>query len=184
MVAVAHRSGLEPGRVEPGIRLGHGKTGFFVAGDQRRQKPPLLLAAAEDDDRVQPEDVHVYRRGAAEPAAGFGDCLHQHGGLGNAEPAAAVSLGHCDAEPAACGHRPVKLLREAARLIFLLSDGPPHIPQYRGVDFELLPRQHQARLPSLFYRILPPNFANALFAFRLAVGARTRRARVFTLLFV
>ena len=117
MVAAALRAGLEPRRVEPGIGLGHRKTGLFVAGDQRRQKTALLLVGAEDDDRMQPEDVHVDRRGAAEPGAGFGDRLHQHRRLGDAEPAAAIGFRHGDAEPAGLGHRPVKFVRKAALLV-------------------------------------------------------------------
>ena len=100
-VAVAHRPRLEPGRVEPDIGLGHREAGLFLAGDQRRQKAPLLLVGAEHDDRVQPENVHVHRRGAAEPGAGLRDRLHDDRRLGDAEPAAAIFLRHRDAEPAA-----------------------------------------------------------------------------------
>ncbi len=114
MVAVPHRPGREPRRVEPGIGLGHGKARLFMAGDQRRQKAPLLLIGAKDDDRVQAEDVHMDRRGARKPGARLGDRLHQHRRLGDAEPAAAIGLGHRHAEPAGLGHRPVELVREAA----------------------------------------------------------------------
>jgi hypothetical protein len=57
----AHRARFQPGRIEPGIRFGHRKAGFFVAGDQRRQKAPLLVVGAENDNRVQAKDVHVNR---------------------------------------------------------------------------------------------------------------------------
>ena len=117
MIAVAHGARLEARRVQPGIGLGHRKTGLFVAGDQRRQKPLFLLVGAKDDDRVQPENVHVDRRGAAEPGAGFGDGLHQDRGFGDAEPAAAISLRHRNAEPAGLGHRLMELVRKTALLV-------------------------------------------------------------------
>ncbi len=119
MVAVAHRPRLEASRVQPGVGLGHRETGFFVTANQWRQKALLLLVGAEDDDRVQPENVHVDRRGAAEPRAGFRDRLHQDRGFGDAEPAAAISLRHCNAEPAGRGHRLMELVRKASLLVFL-----------------------------------------------------------------
>ena len=119
MVALAHCPRLEAGRVEPGIGLGHRKAGLLLAGDQWRQKALLLLVGAEDDDRVQPENVHVDRRGAAEPGTGFGDRLHQDRGFGDAEPAAAVSLRHRNAEPPGLSHRPMELVRKTALIVLL-----------------------------------------------------------------
>ena len=140
-VALAHRARLEPGRVEPGIGLGHREAGLFPAGDQRRQKAPLLLVGAEDDDRVQPEDVHVHRRGAAEPGPRLRDRLHDDRRLGDAEPAAAIFLRHRDAEPAAFGHRPVEFVREAAVGVLLqpviVAEALAQ-PRHRVADLQLL----------------------------------------------
>src|SRR5262245_6728601 len=119
MIAVLHRSRLEPCRVQPGVRLGHRKAGLLFPGDQRRQKALFLLVAAEYDHRVEPKDVHVDRRGTAESGARLSDRLHQDRSFGNAEPAAAISLRHRNAEPASLRHRLVELVREAAFLILL-----------------------------------------------------------------
>ena len=140
-IATAHRARLQMRRVETGIGLGHRKAGLFAARDQRRQKAALLLVGAENHDRMQPKDVHMDRRGAAEPGPGLGHRLHQHRRLGDAEPAAAISRRHGDAEPPAIGHRPVEFMRKAALSIL----GEPVIvakalaqPGDRGPDLPLL----------------------------------------------
>src|SRR5271170_944069 len=146
MVAVAHRAGLQPRRIEPGIGFGYRETGLFLAGDQRRQKAALLLVGAEDDNRVQPEDIHVDCRGAAEPGSAFGDRLHQHRRLGDAEPAAAKFLWHRNAEPPRLGHRPMKLVRKAAlgilREPIIVAEAGAQ-PRDRGPDLLLLSRQRK-----------------------------------------
>ncbi len=148
-VAATLGPGLQPGRVEPGIGLGHRKAGFFVAGDQGRQKPALLLIAAEHDDRVQAENIHMDRRGAAEPGPGLGDRLHHHRRLADAEPAAAIFLRHGDAEPPARGHRPVKLARKAALLVLpqpIIVAKARAQPRDRLTDLLLLRAQGEAHL--------------------------------------
>ncbi len=145
-VAVAHRPRLEPRRVEADIGLGHREAGLFLAGDQRRQKAPLLLVVAEHDDRVQPEDVHVHRRGAAEPGARLRDRLHDDRRLGDAEAAAAIFLRHRDPEPAGLGHRAVELVRERAVGVLLqpvLVAEALAQPRHRVADFELLGGQRE-----------------------------------------
>ena len=144
MVAAAQGLGLEAGRVESGIGLGHGKAGLLVPGDQGRQKPALLLVGAEDDDRMQSEDVHVDRRSAAEPGPGFGDRLHQHRGLADAEPAAAIFRRHGDAEPTRFGHRPVKLVRKPALGVLrepVIVVEPGAQRSHRGPHLQLVSRQ-------------------------------------------
>src|SRR5712672_1923374 len=149
MLALAHRARLEPRRVQPGIGFGHRKTGLLLPGDQWRKKPLLLLVGAEDDDRVQPENIHVDRRGATEPSAGLGDRLHQDRGFGDPEPAAAISLRHCDAEPAGPGHRLVELVRKITLLVLLQ---PVFVakaraqPRHRVPQFPLLGTQLKSRL--------------------------------------
>ena len=147
MVAAALGAGFEPGRVEPGVRFGHRKAGLFRAGDQWRQKAALLLVAAKDDNRVQSENVHMDRRGAAEPRAQLGDRLHEYRGLGDAEPAAAVIRRHGDAEPPGLGHRPVKFVRKAALVVFrepVIVAEPRAEPQHRCPDLPLLLGQGEA----------------------------------------
>ena len=114
---------LMRGGVEPGVGLGHGEAGLVLAGDQRRQHAALLLLGAEHDDRVQAEDVHVHRRGAAHGRAGFGDRLHHERGLGDAETGAAVLLRHGDAEPAGRGQGGMELVRKLAAAILLQPIG-------------------------------------------------------------
>jgi hypothetical protein len=101
-------------RVEPGVRLGDGEARLGVAARDRRQHAPLLLLGAEHHHRIQSEDVHVDRGGAAHRGAGFRDRLHHDGGIGDAEPGAPECLGQGDAEPAAFGDRPVELMRKRA----------------------------------------------------------------------
>ncbi len=184
MVAFPHRPRLEAGRVQPGIGLGHRKTGLLLAGDQSRQKALLLLIGAKDDDRVQPENVHVDRRGATEPGAGFGDRLHQDRGFGNAEPAAAISLRHCNAEPTRFGHRPMELLREAAFLVLLqpilvaeARAQPRHgIPQFLLLDAQR--KRHLILLPPAAHRGLEwVRRTSSVSAERLAEGLRDSLVR-------
>jgi len=120
VIAALLGAGLEPRRVEACIRLGHGEAGLVLSCDERRQHAPLLLLGAEHDDRVQPEDVHMDRRGAAHRGAGFGDRLHHEGGLQDAEPGSAIGLRHGDAEPSILGERRVELMRKA-RLPLMLE---------------------------------------------------------------
>ncbi len=113
-VAVAHRAGRKGEGVEAGIGLGDGEARLVVPGDERRQHPALLRFGAEPHHRVEAEDVHVQRRGAGQPGARLRHRLHQDGGLGDAEPAAAMFLGDRDAEEAGFGEGAVKILGEAA----------------------------------------------------------------------
>jgi len=111
-IAAAHGPRGQLGRIETGVRLGDGKARLFVALDQRRQEAALLRVAAEDDDRIEAEDIHVQRGGAGEGGARFGDRLHHRRRLGDAKSAAAVGLGHGDAEPAGLGKGAMELVRE------------------------------------------------------------------------
>ena len=168
MVAFPHRPRLEARRVKPGIGLCHRKTGLLLAGNQRRQKPLLLLVAAEDDNRMQPENVHVDRRGATETGAGFGDRLHQDCRFANAEAAAPISLRHRNAEPSAFGHRPMELVRKAALLVLpqpvLVAEAraqPRHgIPQFLLLDAQ--PKCH----------LILPRGTSSVMDERLAEGLR------------
>ncbi len=141
MVIATIGTGFEPRRVEPGIGFGDRKASLFAAGDQWRQKPALLLVIAKNDHRVQSENVHVDRRGAAEPRPAFGNRLHQHRSFGNAETAAAIFGRHCDAEPPGLGHRPVELVGKAALGVFgepIIIPEPLAQPQHHRADFALL----------------------------------------------
>ena len=146
-VALLDRARLDVRRVEADIGLGDRKAGLFLAGDQRRQPALLLFLGAEDDDRVQAENVHVHRRGAAEPGARLRHRLHDHRRLGDAEPAAAEFLRHRDAEPAALGHRPVEFVRKAAVGVLLQPVGVVETgaqPRHRIADFDLFGGQGKA----------------------------------------
>ena len=106
--------GLERRSVEAGVGLGDGKARLVLAARDRRQHPALLLLGAEHDDRVQTEDVHVDRRGAAHRRAGLRNRLHHDRGLGDAEAGAAVFLRQRDAEPAAFRDRLMERVRKRA----------------------------------------------------------------------
>ena len=152
MVAAALGPGLEPRRVEPGIGLGHRKAGLLSPGDQGRQKPPLLLVIAEDDNRVQPEDVHVDRRGTAEPGARLGNRLHQYRRLGDAEPTAAILRRHRDAEPPGLRHRPMEFVRKPALGVLrepIIVAEPLAQPRHRRPDLPLLLGQGKGHLTLL-----------------------------------
>src|SRR6476619_1754324 len=69
-IAAAIGPDLDGGGVEPGIRLGHGKTSLVLASDQRRQHATFLLLGPEYDHRLEPEDIDVDRRRAAHGRAG------------------------------------------------------------------------------------------------------------------
>ena len=60
--------------------------------------PPSLLPAASPN--LQSEDVEMDRRGPAEPCTRLGDGLQHDTRLGDAQPRAAVLLGHGDSQPA------------------------------------------------------------------------------------
>ncbi len=119
MIAAALGAHLERRGVEPGVGLGHGEAGLVLARDQRRQHAALLLLGAEHDDGMQAENVDVDGRGPAHGGAGFGDRLHHHRGLGDAEAGAAVLRRHGDAEPAGVRERAMQLVREIAAAILL-----------------------------------------------------------------
>src|SRR5262245_32913592 len=109
-----HGARGEPRRIETDIGLGNRETGLLVSLHQRRQKAPLLRLAAEHHHRIEAEDVHVHRRGAGKGRARLGDCLHHHGGFGDAEPRTAISLGNSNAEPAGIGKGAMKVVRKVA----------------------------------------------------------------------
>ncbi len=117
VVAFAHRLGLELERLQSDVGLGDREARLVLPGDQRRQHAPLLLLVAEHHDGVEPEDVHVQRRGARHAGAELRDGLHQDRRLGDAEARAAVFLRDADAEPAVIGKGAMKVVREAAFLI-------------------------------------------------------------------
>ena len=132
VIAFAHGAGLDPGGVEARIGLGDGEAGLLLAGDQRRQEAALLLLAAEHHDRVQPEDVHMHGGGAGERSPRLRDRLHHDGGLRDAEPGAAVSLGDGDAEPTGLGERAMEFVGK-----FLLAIlARPVVVAETGADLE------------------------------------------------
>ena len=133
---VASGERLDPGRVEAGVRLGDAEADVQVAGDDPRQRRLLELLGAVHDHRVHPEDRHVHAAGAVHPGAGGRDLLEQQRGLEDPEAAAAVLLGHADAEPAGVGERLVELPGELVLGVLLepvllveaggqLGDRPP-----------------------------------------------------------
>src|SRR5688572_15894026 len=119
LVAAPFRFHLDLLRVQPGVGLSDGKASALLPGDERRKPAALLLLRAEYDDRIEAEDVHVHRRGAGEARARLGDRLHHHRRLGDAEPRAAVGLGHRDTEPAVARERLVKVGGESAFAVAL-----------------------------------------------------------------
>jgi hypothetical protein len=60
VVALPLRAGLQLRGIQPRVRFGDGKAGFFGAGDDRRQHPAALLVGAEHHHRVEPENIHVH----------------------------------------------------------------------------------------------------------------------------
>jgi hypothetical protein len=103
---------LELGGIETGVGLGDGEAGLLGAFDERLQKAVLLLFGAEYHHGIEPEDVHVQRRGPREGGARLGHRLHHDRGFRDAEPGAAIGLRHGDAEPAAVGNGAVEGLRK------------------------------------------------------------------------
>ncbi len=131
MITVLYGFGFEPCRIQARIGLGHAKTGFVRAGDQRRQPAAFLLVGAEYDDGIQAEDIHVDRRRARHAGARCGDRLHHERGFDDTETGAAVLLRHGDAEPAVARERLMKIVREAAIAVFF----QPIIGVKAGADF-------------------------------------------------
>ena len=111
------REGLDPGRVQSGIRLGETEAALIFAGDQPRNPARLLLRRALHDDRMRPEQIDVHRRGRGHAAAMACDFMHHDRGLGHPEAGAAIFLRHGDAEPAGVGHRAMKLERKLAVVV-------------------------------------------------------------------
>ncbi len=101
-VAVLGRGQAEVVRVGPGVGLGDGEGHLQLAGGEARQPPLLLGLGAElgDDRRADGRRHHDDEEGAALR----GQLLGNGGQLGDAAPAAAVLLGHVDAEEALLGH--------------------------------------------------------------------------------
>ena len=122
-VVLAHRAGLQLRGVEPGIRLGDRKAGFFLALDDRWQHALALLPGAEHHHRVKPEHVHVHGGRAGHTGAGFRDRAHHDRGIGDAEPRAAIFFGNADTEPPGIGHRLVEIGRKAALFVLLQPIG-------------------------------------------------------------
>src|SRR5205823_5055419 len=85
-----------------------------LARNERWQPAALLLLGAEHHHRVETEDIHVHRRAAGEAGARFGDRLHHHRGLADAEPRAAVRFRHRDAKPTVASASLVKIAGEFA----------------------------------------------------------------------
>ena len=78
VVALARRLGLDVRGIEARIGLGDGEACLLLSADQRRQEALLLLGRAEHHHRVEPENIHMNRRGAAEAGTGLRDRLHHH----------------------------------------------------------------------------------------------------------
>ena len=111
-VAAAFGASLQLGGFQAGIRFRHCKARLLLAGDDRRQHAPLLFFAAVNHDRIEPEDVHVHRRGAGKSGARRRDGLHHHRGLGDAEARAAEGFRNADAKPAIPRQRAMKFVRK------------------------------------------------------------------------
>src|SRR4051794_36392654 len=103
------REGLDPCRVEPGVRLGETEAALILANDQPRNPARLLLRRSLHDDRVRSEQIDVYGRCGGHSAAMACDLMHHDRGLGHPKTGATILFRHCDAEPAGIGHRAVKL---------------------------------------------------------------------------
>ena len=123
MAAPALGAGAQRCGIEAGVRLGDGETGLLFAADERRQHALLLLVGAEHHHRVEPENVHVHRGRSAHAGAGFRDRAHQHRGLRDAEPGAAIGLRHGDPQQLRAGHRAVEILREFGAPVLLQPIG-------------------------------------------------------------
>src|SRR3546814_7855194 len=77
----------------------------------------LLLGGTLHDDRMRAEEVDVDRRGGGKAATAGGDPVHHRHRLRDAEPRAAIFLGHGDAEPTAVGHGAVEIFRKLAAIV-------------------------------------------------------------------
>ena len=109
-------AGLDAGRIQPRIGLGHAEAGPLAPFDQGRQPGLLLRRRAVDHDRMRPEDIDMDRRGRTLGAGRAGDAVHHDRRLCHAQAGAAVLDRHGDAEPAALGDLGVEGLREGRGL--------------------------------------------------------------------
>src|SRR3546814_20321971 len=66
---------------------------------------------------MRAEEVDVDRRGGGKAATAGGDLVHHRHRLRDAEPRAAIFLGHGDAEPTAVGHGAVEIFRKLAAIV-------------------------------------------------------------------
>ena len=119
MISFSDCLGFQAQRVEAGIGFRHGKARLVLPSNQRRQHALLLLSVTKHHDRVQPENVHVQRRGTRHPGTRSRDNLHHDGCLHDAHAAAAVFGGHGNAKPASLGHRGVKIMRKAVLAVLV-----------------------------------------------------------------
>jgi hypothetical protein len=113
------RLGLDLCRVEANVRLGDCETSLLLAPDERRQHARLLLRRAEDDDRLQPENVHVDRRGASHACSAFRDRPQHHCSFCDAETRSAILVRHGNPKQAGIGDSSVEVLRERALKVLL-----------------------------------------------------------------
>ena len=114
---IGYGAGGDAARVGAGVGLGDAEGHVEVTPGGARQEGLLQLLVAELHDRVQPEHREVQGRRAVHRRPRCRDAVEHQRRLGDALTAAPVLLGDGDADPAALGHGPVELPREAVLLV-------------------------------------------------------------------
>ena len=117
-VALLLREGLEPRGVDAVVGLAHPEAHHLLAAGQFRQELLLHLLRAVVDDRSRRKDVVLEDRVGIEAAA-LAEFVEDDAHLGQAEPHAAVFLGHQHAQPAAFGERILEVPRVLLVLVLL-----------------------------------------------------------------
>lgn len=104
-----------------GVGFGDAEGDVEITGSGAGEVGLFQSFIAELHDGFEAEHREVQSRAAVHGRSGRGDLTHHDGRVGDAATAAAVLLRDGHTDPAAVGHRPVELPREA---VFLIARRP------------------------------------------------------------
>jgi hypothetical protein len=113
--------GFDTCGVEAGVRFGDAKTDLHLAGNEVGDPAVFLFGRAVHQHRMRAEHVHVNGRRCGHAAAVRRHGVHHQRGFLDAEPRAAVLLGHGDAKPSVISHGAVEFLGET---FFFFASSP------------------------------------------------------------